>query len=68
MQVAAFANEPLDALVWRAIGRASPAVEQVLDSTPGLASISLALPEGHLVTLADLDSGPSAIELVQLWD
>ena len=36
--VTAEAGETVDALVWRAIGRGSGAVEQVLDVNPGLAA------------------------------
>ena len=68
MQVTALAGEPLDALIWRMLGRASPSVEQVLAATPGLSTIAAALPEGHQVTLPDLDPGPPEIALVQLWD
>lgn len=67
MQVAALHREPLDALIWRALGRVAGIEEQVLASTPGLAAIAASLPQGHPVTLPDLDPGPPEIALVQLW-
>lgn len=68
LPVVALAGEPLDALVWRALGRGSPIVEQLLDQTPGLAAIAGALPEGFIVTLPSSDPGPAELELIQLWD
>lgn len=65
--VTAHAGEPLDALVWRALGTA--AVEPVLEANRGLAELGAFLPEGHPVTLPELAAAPAATpELVQLWD
>lgn len=68
MIVTAHAGEPLDALIWRSLGRVTGVEEAVLDGTPGLAAIAEALPEGQAITLPDLDPGPAEIELIQLWD
>ncbi|MCC2976252.1 tail protein X [Sphingomonas sp. PL-96] len=64
----AFAGEPLDALVWRATGGGSAAVDQVLALNPGVAAIGTALPEGTVVTLPETSTSSPQIELVQLWD
>ena len=66
--VTAFAREPLDALVWRGVGRTAGVVEQILDTNPGLARIAAALPEGTVVTLPASPAAPAPADLVQLWD
>lgn len=66
--VTAHARESLDGLVWRAIGRTAGVTEQILDTTPGLAVIAAALPEGTPVTIPDRPATAAPIDLVQLWD
>lgn len=60
--------EPLDALLWRGTGRGSGAIEAVLDANPGLAALSTALPEKHVVTVPPAALQPATAPLVQLWD
>lgn len=64
----ALQGECLDALVWRATGRGSGAVEAVLGANPGLADTSTALAEGRAVTIPDLAAAPVSIDQIQLWD
>lgn len=66
--VTALQGEPLDGLVWRATGQGSAATDLVLNTTPALGAIGLALPEGTPVPIPDLPSTPAEIGLVQLWD
>lgn len=66
--VTALQGEPLDALVWRATGQGSAAVDLVLNATPAIGAIGDALPEGYAVTIPDLPSNPAGVDLVQLWD
>lgn len=68
MIVAALKHESLDALVWRATGLGSGAVEIVLAASPGLGEIALALPEGTPVTIPALPATTIERTLVQLWD
>lgn len=65
----ALQDEPLDALVWRVLGTASPTVEAVLELNRDLAPIASALPEGFAVTLpaAVADEVPER-QIIQLWD
>lgn len=69
MTITAIAHdrEPLDALVWRTIGRGPDAVEHVLDANPGLGGLGPFLPEGHVVLIPELASAPAEADLVQLW-
>lgn len=65
--VHAFADEPLDSLIWRELG--TSAVEAVLAANPGLAEIGPFLPEGQPVLLPEAAEAPaSTAELVQLWN
>lgn len=66
--VPALQGESLDALVWRATGQGSGAVERVLQANPGLAAIAASLPEGHPVLIPVLPSTASDLPLLQLWD
>lgn len=66
--VRALAGEPLDALVWRTIGQAAPAVEAVLLANPGLAAFGPGLPEGTAVTIPAAAQAPAPAPLIQLWD
>jgi phage tail protein X len=62
-------NETLDALIWRARGLGSGAVEKVLAANPGLAGMGTHLPEGHPVFIPDLgDVRTLNLDLIQLWD
>jgi phage tail protein X len=62
-------NESLDALIWRARGLGSGAVERVLAANPGLAGMGTHLPEGHPVFIPDLgDVRTLNLDLIQLWD
>lgn len=65
--VTAHADEPLDLLVWRALGTYPGTVETTLDANPGLARLGPALPEGTIVTIP-LPVAPTQVApLVQLW-
>ena len=67
--VYAHRNEPLDALIWRARGLGSGAVERVLNANPGLAGMGTHLPEGHPVFIPNLgDVRTLNLDLIQLWD
>ncbi len=66
--VTAFAEESLDALVWRAIGQGPGAVELVLAANPGIAATSAALVAGAIVTIPDIAATPATVDLVNLWD
>jgi len=68
MIVSALQSETLDALVWRATGQGSGAVELVLAANPGLAASAVALAEGVPVTIPDLPATAAEVDLVQLWD
>ncbi|MDR0996319.1 MAG: tail protein X [Zoogloeaceae bacterium] len=62
------ANETLDALCWRVLGRTAGVVEAALELNPGLALDAL-LPEGKAVRLPDpADAPPPEKNLIQLWD
>lgn len=60
-------DEPLDALLWRELGR-SDALEAVLDANPGLAPFAAALPEGHQVLVPVAAQAVRTQTLIQLWD
>lgn len=66
--VQAYQREPLDALVWRALGRGSGAVEAVLAANPGLAGVAQAMPEGQVVFLPLPAATPPRADVVKLWD
>lgn len=66
--VTALQGESLDALVWRATGQGSGAVERVLEANKGLAAIAASLPEGHSVIIPALPSTATELPLLQLWD
>lgn len=67
--VFAWANETLDALLWRTLSITSGAVEQVLAANPGLADRGPFLPEGYPVIVPDLaDVRTPKLDLIQLWD
>lgn len=65
--VTAHAGEPLDLLVWRALGAYPGTVEATLDVNSGLARLGPTLPEGTVVTIP-LPVAPAQVApLVQLW-
>jgi len=68
MIVAALQGESLDALVWRATGQQSGAVERVLEANRDVSKTALALPEGSPITIPDLPVTSDTIDIVQLWD
>lgn len=65
--VTALENEPIDALVWRAVGESAGRVEAVLEANRGLAELGAILPEGTVVELAIPESVTPDAPLVQLW-
>lgn len=68
MEVLAHQGDTLDNLCWRHLGSSS-AVEQALESNPGLAALGPILPEGTAVTLPDAAPSANAGKpLLQLWD
>jgi phage tail protein X len=58
-------QEPLDALVWRKLGRGAGAVETVLLLNPGLDRVTF-LAEGTRVRLPDAPPPPLR-QLINLW-
>lgn len=66
--VEALQGEALDALVWRATGLGSPAIEAVLAANPGLAAFGRALPMGAPVLIPDAAEVPAEAPMLQLWD
>jgi phage tail protein X len=68
MIVRALQDENVDALVWRATGQGSGAVERVLVANPGLGEIAIALPEHTPVTIPELPATAAELQIVQLWD
>lgn len=67
LTVLARQNEPIDALVWRTLGRTRDAVEATIAANPGLGAHILALPAGHPVRVP-IDAGATASpRLVELW-
>ena len=63
----AIANETLDALVWRTLGRTMGMVEATLNRNPGLAALGPLLPEGTPVQVPMPDTATVTLDLVQLW-
>lgn len=61
-------GEPLDALVWRSIGQAAPAVQAVLAANPGLERFGPGLPDGTAVMIPAAAQTPAPAPLIQLWD
>lgn len=61
-------GETLDALVWRATGRGSEAVVEVLAANPGLAAKARSMPAGTEVLIPDQALAPATAPLLQLWD
>lgn len=66
--VVANQDEPLDALVWRATGLGSPAIEAVLAANPGVARLGTALPSGTEILIPDVAEAPADAPMLQLWD
>jgi phage tail protein X len=67
IRIAALADEPVDALVWRALGDRDGLVETVHAANPGLAALGPFLPEGTTVEVPLPTAEAAAIPLVQLW-
>lgn len=63
----AVAGETVDQLVYRVLGKGSPAVEQVLEANPNLADLGLHLPRGTPVVIPVAASGPADLPQIQLW-
>lgn len=61
-------HEPLDALIWRTLGRTDGALEPVLAANPGLASAALSLEEGRAVLIPAEAAAAPVKPLVNLWD
>lgn len=68
LTVPALAGETVDALVWRATGAGSGAVEATLEANPGLAEYGATLPEGLAVRVPVLSTPASSAPIVNLWD
>lgn len=60
-------DEPLDALLWRVLGR-TDALTAVLDANPGVAAFATCLPEGHQVLMPKAAVAARQQPLIQLWD
>jgi len=67
VRVTALADEPVDSLVWRAVGESAGRVEAVLEANPGLAELGATLPEGTVVDVALPATPIPDAPLVQLW-
>lgn len=67
--VAAFAGEPLDALVWRVMGSVAGALEATLALNPHLVG-TVILSEGDAVTLPStaFSRAPQTLSTIKLWD
>lgn len=72
MIVEAQDGEPLDALVWRVLGRTAVLTERTFAANPGLAQLGAKLPGGTRVDLTDIAAQAAATperrQLVSLWD
>ncbi len=67
LPVQALPDERLDQLVFRALGRTSAAVEEVLAANPNLADLGSPLPTGHVVIIPVSAARPADAPQVQLW-
>lgn len=67
MTVQSVAGETVDELVYRTLGKSSPAVEQVLAANPNLADHGLHLPRDLAVVIPTAASGPADTPMIQLW-
>ena len=61
-------SDPVDLVVWRALGRTAGSVEAVLDAQPVLAPLPARLPEGTAVLIPAAAQAPAPSPLQQLWD
>lgn len=66
MRVIAQQGDSVDSLCWRHLG-STDAVEQTLDSNPGIAALGAILPMGTVVVLPDVAPVKNN-NLIQLWD
>jgi phage tail protein X len=64
-RVRARQQEPLDALIWRSLGKTAGAVEAALELNPGIDRRVL-LPEGRAVRLPVVAKAPTK-KLIELW-
>lgn len=68
IRVEAEAGETVDALVYRVLGKGSPAVEQVLDANPNLADQGLILQAGQGIVIPAAATLPATPPTINLWD
>jgi phage tail protein X len=67
VRVTALAGEPVDSLIWRAVGQSAGRVETVLEANPGLTELGATLPEGTVVDVVLPATPAPDAPLVQLW-
>ena len=60
--------EPLDALVWRVLGRSGDTVTGILADNKGLAALGPVLPAGTAVRLPLALPAADTLQIVKLWD
>ncbi|MDZ4108129.1 MAG: tail protein X [Brevundimonas sp.] len=68
IRVVALAGETVDALVYRVLGKGSPAVEQVMASNPNLCDQGLFLNPGQMVMIPAAATTPATPPTINLWD
>lgn len=61
------ADETVDALVFRVLGKGASAIEDVLEANPNLADLGLFLPLGQRVVIPVAALGPETTPMIQLW-
>lgn len=61
-------GDMLDALVWRAAGKTSGALELVLDANPRIAALPPVLPAGVAVVIPDAALAPPPQAAFRLWE
>ena len=64
----ALAGETVDEVVWRVLGKGSPAVELVLAANDKLAALGPTLDEGTIIHFPAIEAAPAVLDQVQLWD
>lgn len=68
IRVEAEAGETVDALVYRVLGKGSPAVEQVLAANPNLADQGNILSAGQAIIIPAAATTPATPPTINLWD
>ncbi|MEH6698295.1 MAG: tail protein X [Brevundimonas sp.] len=68
IRVEAEAGETVDALVYRTLGKGSPAVEQVMTANPNLADQGPFLTAGQRVVIPAVATTPATPPTINLWD